>query len=67
MAGPAGLGNPSLPNPQGKTYRGDLLSSALLGWRVGSLGMGFGGWGPAHGGTETRRLQSTEREYKGAY
>ena len=39
-------------------------------WGVGgggSLGVGFWGWGPTQGGTETRRLQGTEREYEGAY
>ena len=33
----------------------------------GSLGVGFWGWGPTQGGTETRRLQGTERAYEGAY
>ena len=37
----------------------------------GALGVPGGGvlwgWGPTQGGTETRRLQSTERVYEGAY
>ena len=37
------------------------------GWGGGSLGVGFLGWGPTQGGTETRRLQGTERAYEGAY
>ena len=37
------------------------------GWVGGSLGVGFLGWSPTQGGTETRRLQGTERAYEGAY